>query len=78
MRIALFATAASMTVCLMAGAAFADSAAPAPAAPAAKVTPAPVVRSARSIECSKQADAQGLHGKKRKKFEADCKKNAPK
>jgi hypothetical protein len=29
-------------------------------------------RSAASIECSKQADAQGLHGKARKKFRSKC------
>lgn len=27
-----------------------------------------------SIECSKQADAKGLHGKERVKFRAQCKK----
>jgi psiF repeat len=30
-------------------------------------------RTAASIECSKQADAKGLHGKERKKFRAHCK-----
>jgi hypothetical protein len=29
-------------------------------------------RSAASIECSKQADAKGLHGKARKKFRSAC------
>ena len=43
------------------------------AAPAAK-TAKP--RSAESLECSKQADAKGLHGKERKKFRSDCKKAA--
>ena len=43
------------------------------AAPAAK-TAKP--RSSESIECSKQADAKGLHGKERKKFRSDCKKAA--
>ena len=28
-----------------------------------------------SIECSKQADAKGLHGKERIKFRAQCKKD---
>lgn len=32
-----------------------------------------VQRSATSIECSKEADAQGLHGKKRKEFRSKCK-----
>jgi hypothetical protein len=31
------------------------------------------VHSAESIECSKRADAKGLHGKARKKFRAHCK-----
>jgi hypothetical protein len=31
-------------------------------------------RTAKSIECSKQADAKGLHGKERKIFRSKCKK----
>jgi hypothetical protein len=31
-------------------------------------------RTAKSMDCSKQADAQGLHGKKRKTFRDACKK----
>jgi hypothetical protein len=38
-----------------------------------KASPKP--RSEASVECSKQADAQGLKGKKRKTFRATCKKN---
>jgi hypothetical protein len=38
----------------------------------------PVVHSPESIECSKQADAKGLHGKERKKFRAHCKKELEK
>ena len=50
------------------------------AAPAAKSdAAAPMAktakpRSAESLECSKEADAKGLHGKERKKFRAECKK----
>jgi hypothetical protein len=33
------------------------------------------VRSTQSIECSKQADVKGLHGKERKAFRAKCKKD---
>jgi psiF repeat len=33
-------------------------------------------RSAESIECSKQADAKGLHGNDRKKFHKSCVKAA--
>ena len=28
------------------------------------------------MECSKEADAKGLHGKERKKFRSECKKAA--
>ena len=38
---------------------------------------APAPRSAKSIECSKLADAKGLHGKPRKVFRAKCKKGEP-
>jgi hypothetical protein len=63
------------------GSAFAQTPAPATttapattAAPAAKKGDKP--RSAESLECSKQADAKGLHGKERKKFRSECKKAA--
>lgn len=69
---------------LLAGPASAQSTAPA-AAPAAKTAPATTTapkakteRSAASLECSKQADAKGLHGKERHKFRAACKKNGGK
>jgi psiF repeat len=50
-----------------------DTAAPAAdkAAPADKK-----VRSAASLECSKEADEKGLKGKERKKFRRECKKTA--
>ena len=71
-RTAGLALAASL---LLAGSAFAQTTTtPAPAAaPAAK---AEKPRSAASLECSKEADAKGLHGKDRKKFRAECKKEA--
>ena len=63
---------------LLMGSAFAQTPAPA-AAPAATAAPAAKKadkpRSAESLECSKQADAKGLHGKERKKFRSECKKN---
>jgi hypothetical protein len=60
------------------GSAFAQTPAPAaaPAAPAAKMDKKPVVHTAASLECSKEADAKGLHGKERKKFRSECKKGA--
>jgi len=39
-----------------------------------KAPKAPKEHSAKSIECSKQADAKGLHGKDRQKFRQKCKK----
>jgi psiF repeat len=65
MRISTFVSAIALGV-LLSGSAFAlDAAAPAPDAAA---------RAAKSAECSKQADAKGLHGKDRKKFREECKK----
>jgi hypothetical protein len=66
---------------LLMGSAFAQTTAPATpaapaAAPAAKMDKKPVVHTAASLECSKEADAKGLHGKERKKFRSDCKKAA--
>lgn len=78
----LVAAAASL---MLAGSAFAQTAAPATPAPAAKTAPAKAEapkakseRTAASLECSKQADAKGLHGKERKKFRSECKKTAGK
>ena len=56
---------------LLMGSAFAQT----PAA-AKTDTKAPMVHSAASLECSKEADAKGLHGKERKKFRSECKRAA--
>jgi hypothetical protein len=54
-------------------------------APASKMAPAESSkadskaekpRTAASLECSKQADAKGLHGDARRKFRSECKKGA--
>ena len=37
-------------------------------------THAPVQRTAKSLDCSKQADAKNVHGKARKSFMSSCKK----
>ncbi|WP_426611789.1 PsiF family protein [Bradyrhizobium sp. McL0616] len=64
------------------GTAFAQAAAPAAKADAKTTTAAPTDKkapkehSAESLECSKQADAKGLHGKERKKFRSECVKDA--
>jgi hypothetical protein len=57
---------AGVAVMFSASVAFAQASAPAPADAAAKA--------AKSKECSKEADAKGLHGKARKEFRAKCKK----
>jgi psiF repeat len=59
---------------------------PATPAPAAKEAPAPATapkekkaekpRTAASLECSKEADTKGIHGKERHKFMGECKKAA--
>jgi hypothetical protein len=43
-----------------------------------KVKTPPAPRTAISLECSKQADAKGLHGKARKTFRAKCKRQGTK
>ena len=66
---------------LLGGTAFAQTMAPATPAPASKMAPAAKVekpRTAASLECSKEADAKGLHGKERKKFRSECKAKAAK
>jgi len=59
---------------LFAGAAFAQTSTAPAAAPAATEKKAEKPRTAASLECSKEADAKGLHGKERKKFRSECKK----
>jgi hypothetical protein len=64
--------AATATVALLGtGVSYAQTPAPAPkAAQTSKDKP----RTAKSLECSKQADEKALHGKPRKKFMSECKK----
>jgi hypothetical protein len=76
------AAAAAVASMLLLSPAFAQTTAPATPAPAAKTAPAAVEkkaekpRTAASLQCSKDADAKGLHGKERKKFMSECKKAA--
>jgi hypothetical protein len=62
------------------GSACAQTAAPATPAPATKMAPAEKKaekpRTAASLECSKEADTKGIHGKERHKFMSECKKAA--
>ncbi len=76
--------AAGMLLCFAPAASFAQTTQPAtpPAAKSStpsKSTPSSTTstqRSTVSMECSKEADAKGLHGKARKEFRSECKKNA--
>jgi hypothetical protein len=78
------AAATAIASLLLFNSAFAQTTTPATPAPAAK-TAAPKAatekkaekpRSAASLQCSKDADAKGVHGKERKKFMSECKKAA--
>jgi hypothetical protein len=72
---------AASAVCLMLGtgaAAAQTAAAPATAAPAGNAKAATTGKSPVSKACSDQANAKGLHGKERKKFRSECKKNGGK
>ncbi len=81
-------TIALISMLAFSGAAFAQAPAAAPAAPAAPAAApaapaAPAMkakmpakpRTAKSLDCSKQADSQKLHGKPRKEFMSKCKKS---
>ena len=79
MTISSRAAAAAFASLFLISSAFAQTAAPA-TAPAAKMAPAEKKaekpRTAASLECSKEADTKGIHGKERKKFMSECKKAA--
>ena len=80
MTISSRAAAAAFASLFLIGSAFAQTTAPATPAPAAKMAPAEKKaekpRTAASLECSKEADTKGVHGKERKKFMSECKKAA--
>jgi CelD/BcsL family acetyltransferase involved in cellulose biosynthesis len=80
MTISSRATATVFASLLLMSSAFAQATAPATPAPTTKAAPAEKKaekpRTAASLECSKEADAKGLHGKERKKFRSECKKAA--
>ncbi len=85
MTLASRAAAVAFASLFLMGTAFAQTPAPAPApaapaaaapAPAAKAPKAKPEQTAASKECSTEADAKGLHGKERKKFRSECKRNA--
>src|SRR5882757_4707079 len=80
------ATATAVASLLLMSSALAQTTTPATPAPTAKTAPAAKAtpaekkaekpRTAASLQCSKDADAKGLHGKERKKFMSECKKAA--
>jgi invasion protein IalB len=81
MTISSRAAVVALASLLLTGTAFAQATAPAAKdtktetmAPTDKKVAKP--HSAESLECSKEADAKGLHGKERKKFRSECKKAA--
>jgi hypothetical protein len=80
MTVSSRAVATAFASLLLMSSAFAQTTPPATPAPAAKTTPmAPAEkkpRTAASLECSKEADTKGVHGKERKKFMSECKKSA--
>jgi invasion protein IalB len=79
MTISSRTAAAAFASLFLISSAFAQTAAPA-TAPATKMAPAgkkaEKPRTAASLECSKEADTKGVHGKERKKFMSECKKAA--
>lgn len=83
-KLSSLVTATAVASLLLMGSASAQTTAPAkteaPKSDATKAeTKAPAdkkQRTAASLECSKEADAKGLHGKERKKFRSECRKAA--
>ncbi len=73
MTIRMLLAAAATLALLGTGVSHAQTPAPATDKPAAAAKVKPE-RTAKSLECSKQADEKKLHGKPRKKFMSDCKK----
>lgn len=84
MKISSLLAAAGVAMLLAGPAAYAHSKAPNTTTVAANTTTAKTTttkkatkpRSAASLECSKEADAKSVHGKARKKFMRQCKKDA--
>jgi psiF repeat len=78
MTISSRAAATALASLLLMSSAFAQTtpAAPAPTTKMAPAKKAEKPRTAASLECSKEADTKGVHGKERKKFMSDCKKAA--
>lgn len=79
MKFSARAAVAAMVSLMLAGSAVAQTPAPmAKPGPAAKTAVTEKPRTEASLECSKQADAKGLHGKERRTFRSACKKTGAK
>jgi hypothetical protein len=80
MTISSRAAATALASLFLMSSALAQTTAPTTPAPATTAAPAEKQpakpRTAASLECSKEADAKGLHGKERKKFRSECRKTA--
>jgi psiF repeat len=72
MKLKLILAALATTALLSVGTAKAEPASTPGTAQTSPSAKAKAPRSAKSIECSKQADAKGLHGKERRKFRRQC------
>jgi hypothetical protein len=82
MKISSFAASVALTLLVGSGAAFAQATTTpaAPSAPAATTTPTAATTDKKAIaaECSAEADKKGLHGKARKTFRSQCKREKSK
>jgi hypothetical protein len=76
MKISSRVAAVAIASLFFAGSALAQGTAPAAAPAATTAKKAEKPRTAESLACSKEADEKGLHGKDRKKFMSQCKKDA--
>ena len=74
MTIKMFLATVGTLALLSTGVAQAQTAATDKPATASTTKKAQAPRTAKSLECSKEADAKSLHGKERKKFMSKCKK----
>jgi len=68
-------TLSALVVLFGSGVCLAQAKPPAASAPAATTPTSDDHKKAVSKACSQQADAKGLHGKERKKFRSECKRN---
>ena len=75
MTIKMFLATVGTLALLSTGVAQAQTAATDKPAAASTTKKAQAPRTAKSLECSKEADGKSLHGKERKKFMSKCKKS---